>query len=79
VSAYVNVHGHPIGVSARDAVLAIEPNAVCEPEFVADGYAVRRTPNRFAKIIGTGINEEAAWRAAWSRMVDDDIAKECAS
>lgn len=76
--AYVNVHGQPISVSARDAVTAIEPAALCtrmdlgtEPMWV-----VYRTSHRSAARIGTGANEEAAWRDAWSRILAKEVAKE---
>lgn len=81
MSAYVNVHGDPIDVSARDAVRAIEPTAVCSKDDILAGglWIVRRTPHRYSSLIGTGQNEEAAWRDAWSRMLADDIAKERAA
>jgi hypothetical protein len=78
VTAYVNIHGKPIGVSARDAVVAIVAEAVCsKAEFLSgETWIVRKSSNKYAAIIGTGANEEAAWRDAWSRMLADDVARE---
>jgi hypothetical protein len=78
VTAYVNVHGHPIGVSARDAVVAIVAEAVCNKSEILAGetWVVRKSAYKYAGIIGTGANEEAAWRDAWSRMLADDVARE---
>jgi hypothetical protein len=77
MSAYVNIHGEPSSVSARDAVLAILPDAVCAKGtgLALELWVVRKSARRFSRSIGTGANEEAAWRDAWSRMLADDIAK----
>ncbi|MGE4243690.1 hypothetical protein [Ramlibacter sp.] len=63
---YVNVHGEPIGVSARDAVVMIEPLAYSQksPLFVSTvhirrGRADGKRRNADA-IIGSGANEESA-------------------
>lgn len=77
-AAYVNVHGQPLNVSARDAVLAILPDAVCKNDrFPHDPmWMVRKSAHRCAAIVGTGKSEESAWRDAWSRMLADDVARE---
>lgn len=76
--AYCNVHGQPVDVSARDAVIAIHPEATAKKNslLVSGMWIVRRTGNSFASIIGTGATEEAAWREAWSRILAEEVAKE---
>jgi hypothetical protein len=75
MSAYVNIHGQPIGVSARDAVVAIHREAwAAHTRLSSEMWVVYRTPR--SDPIGTGASEESAWRDAWSRMLADDVAKE---
>lgn len=53
--AYCNVHGQPVDVSARDAVIAIHPEATAKNNslLVSGAWLVRRTGNSFASIIGS--------------------------
>lgn len=76
--AYVNIHGQPLGVSARDAVLAVNAAAVCaKSEFKKPAlWTVRRSGHRAAAVIGTGANKESAWRDAWSRMLVESMKSE---
>ncbi len=78
MSAYVNIHGEPSGVSARDALRVILPEAVCTKGNLISSelLIVRRSARRGCAPLGTGANEEAAWRDAWSRMLADDVARE---
>lgn len=78
MSAYVNIHGQPLSTSAAEAVLAILPTAVCAASdlFAGPMWVVRKTDRRASGVIGTGANEEAAWRDAWSRMLADDLQRE---
>lgn len=77
MTAYVNLHGHPLDVSAADAVRRVHPKAVAKEWEIAPGswyVIVRDHPH--AAIIGTGANAESAWRDAWSRMLADDMQRE---
>lgn len=78
MTAYVNVHGKPIAVSARDAVIAIYPHAVVKRhELMAGGmWAIRKTARSDAVTIGTGASKEGAWREAWSRVLAEEVRKE---
>lgn len=78
MSAYVNIHGQPLELSAKDAVLAIVPGAIVKRNglLVGEIWKVWRSGHPQAALIGTGANEEPAWRDAWSRMLADDVAKE---
>lgn len=78
-AAYFNVHGAPLSLSAKDAVMAREPLAYSEVESVltVDGEALRWRIKRSSPsgrrrwsnaVIGAGVNEESAWREALSRM-----------
>lgn len=80
MSAYVNVHGEPIAVSARDAVLVLFPEAIAHFRGLTMNktWCIYKSEHRSAKLLGTGANAEAAWRDAWSRMLADDLAKEAA-
>lgn len=89
-AAYYNIHGEPLTLSARDAVLAREPNAYADDR--SDNFrtlAGERFPlwrisrgradgkRRFSDAqIGEGATEEAAWRNTLSRMriADDEEA-----
>lgn len=84
---YVNVHGQPVNVSARDAVLHVEPMAYAELEGVltVDGEQNRWRVKRGSPsgrqhwnnaVLGVGVNEESAWREAWSRILAEEVAKE---
>lgn len=80
-AAYYNVHGQPLALSAKDAVLAREPLAYVA---AVDGYTttkgepwplleVRRASPMGKRlntntVLGAGAREEAAWRDALSRM-----------
>ncbi len=74
-SAYVDVHGDPVALSARDAVLAIEPQAIAR-RGMGNAWWVCRSDRRDAKLIGTGETEESAWRDAWSRMLVESMKSE---
>lgn len=71
--AYVNVHGQPLSLSAKDAVLVREPRArSCKRKkglwFV---YVPRRGITEYdpwTQPLGSGATEEGAWREALSRM-----------
>lgn len=77
MSAYVNIHGKPLATSARDALIAVEPAAVCKQEHdLPSLWVVRRSARWSASIIGTGANEEAAWRDAWSRVLAEIVQRE---
>lgn len=89
MTAYVNVHGQPLDLSARDAVLACEPQAYSDVRKVRrygskrqeDYWEIRKARldgkrRNSDRLIGDGANEESAWRAAWSRMLADDMARE---
>jgi hypothetical protein len=70
-AAYFNVHGAPLRLSAKDAVLAREPLAYSDSDEL--GWKVRRAtkkrgPHWSNPVLGTGANEESAWREALSRM-----------
>lgn len=88
MTAYVNVHGRPLEVSARDAVLQLEPRAIAlrRPSLSVSAVAtdvvkrelwwqVRRTPHTGAAILGTGATEESAWREAWSRILAEEVKR----
>lgn len=86
-AAYVNVHGQPVSVSARDAVLHLEPMAYAEFDEVltVDGprpyWTIRRASASGKRHwsnaqLATGATEEAAWREAWSRILATEVAKE---
>lgn len=76
-AAYTNIHGQPLSLSARDAVLAIEPDARAARERLVKGeiWKVWRTGHPQASLIGTGSTEESAWREAWSRMLAEEVVK----
>ncbi len=91
MSAYVNIHGQPLELSAKDAVLAVDSDAYARLE--KSVWVVRHRDRKksvwvvrhrdrsepfeeWHPLIGCGVNEESAWRAAWSRMLADDVAKE---
>lgn len=78
MTAYVNIHGQPLDVSAKDAVRAIVPEAIAKRQALMRGdfWKVWRSGHPQAVVIGTGASEESAWRDAWSRMLADDVAKE---
>lgn len=81
-AAYFNVHGQPLALSARDAVLVREPLAYAEDRshsLIAargDGFPlwkVRRASPAGSRLpsntqLGCGATEEAAWLDALSRM-----------
>lgn len=80
IAAYFNIHGDPVGVSARDAVLKIEPSAWCKkrnPMWArgASLWSIYRTP-RSTTAIGQGASEESAWLNAWSRMLAESMKSE---
>jgi hypothetical protein len=81
MSAYFNVHGQPLAVSARDAVLVREPQAYAKvskvlrhgrkrPEDYWEICRARTDGKRrnSDRVIGDGANEESAWRHTLSRM-----------
>lgn len=89
--AYFNVHGQPLAVSARDAVLAREPLAYSQDRsgslVTARGkpfplWRISRAradgkQRRSDTWLGDGATEEAAWLAALSRMrLQDNEAAE---
>lgn len=79
-ASYYNVHGAPLAISAKDAVLAREPLAYAvSDEF---GWKILRATEKRGQhwsneVLGTGVNEESAWREALSRMriVDEEEAE----
>lgn len=77
MTAYYNIHGRPLNVSARDAVREIEHSAVVVRYKLLKGecWQVRRSDHPLAAVIGTAATEEAAWRNAWSRMLADAMTK----
>ena len=88
-AAYFNVHGVPLSLSAKDAVLAREPLAYAmSEEFEVYGggrttvWEVRRSradgKHRLGdRTLASGANEESAWREALSRMrVEDEKSQE---
>lgn len=83
MTTYVNVHGKPVNVSARDAVLALEPRAIARPQSFLGvdratrevGWMIKRTSHDAAGTIGTGASEEGAWRDAWSRILAEEVKR----
>jgi hypothetical protein len=82
---YFNVNGDPLNVSARDAVLIREPRAYASYEPVKlrgckdePFWRIRRqhkgrAPHWSDTWLGSGFNEESAWRQALSEMrIQDD-------
>lgn len=80
-AAYYNVHGAPLSLSARDAVLTREPLAYAEVRKVLrygrkrqeDYWEIRKARpdskrRNSDRLIGDGANEESAWRNTLSRM-----------
>lgn len=81
-SAYFNVHGQPLALSARDAVLAREPLAYAEdlsgslvtaqgkPFLLWKVFRASPTGKRLPSNaqLGSGASQEAAWLDALSRM-----------
>lgn len=78
MTAYVNVHGQPINVSARDAVIALYSDAVAKKAKYATTaeWTVRKSAHVQAPIIGAGASEESAWRDAWSRELAGVVKRE---
>jgi hypothetical protein len=75
VAEYVNVHGQPLGVSARMVVLMAAGSARCDrtlDPMIVGGWVVR---DGTGKLIGTGASEESAWRAAWSRILAEEVKR----
>jgi hypothetical protein len=80
-AAYYNVHGAPLTLSAKDAVLAREPSAYAT-ESKVKRFGSRRAESIWMirkgrtdgqrrasdRLIGDGANEESAWRHTLSRM-----------
>jgi hypothetical protein len=83
MAEYVNVHGQPVGVSAKQAVLRVHPRAWASgPTTIAvdDASVTTRCwlilPAPDARLsIGSGMTEEAAWRAAWSRVIEEEMKR----
>lgn len=86
MTAYYNIHGKPVNVSAKDAVLQyeLEAYAIDKPvkrDGQPESFWLIRKPGdvigapEWDATIGSGATEESAWRDAWSRMLADDIAK----
>jgi hypothetical protein len=78
-AAYFNVLGQPLTLSAKDAVLAREPRAYATSDefgWRIKRAAAKRGPHWSNPDIGTGANEESAWREALSRLrlADDEEA-----
>lgn len=77
-AAYFNVHGEPLSLSAKDAVLAREPLAYAVSD--AHGWKILRATEKRGRhwsnpVLGVGANEESAWREALSRMRVEDEAE----
>lgn len=88
-AAYFNVHGQPISVSARDAVIASEPYAYSKVHEVTrlstnrseELWQIHRGradgKRRYTdRLLGDGATEESAWRNTWSRILAEEVAKE---
>lgn len=77
MTAYYNIHGEQLTLSARDAVVVVHPQAVatCEP-MLDHMWVVCKSSHGSAARIGTGASEESAWRDAWSRMLAEQVEKE---
>lgn len=78
MAEYVNIHGDPLGVSAKDAVLALVPKAKATKGrlFGRATWCIengRRDDWGDAVVIANGETEESAWRAALSAMRLDDM------
>lgn len=86
MSAYVNVHGAALSVSARNSVQALRPRAYAiksELSVEFDGpkapcWLIREREYAVAtgmsyRHLGSGANEEAAWRAALSALRLEDL------
>lgn len=88
--AYFNVHGEPLTLSAKEAVLAREPNAYaedCSDNFrtmSGEAFPLWRVSKGRAdgahrwsdSIMGSGATEEAAWLDTLSRMRIADNAED---
>lgn len=80
MTAYYNIHGEQLTLSARDAVLQVLPDAVAvKPKSQLLGrepiWTVHKSGHRSASTIGAGASEESAWRDAWSRMLVESMGK----
>jgi membrane protein required for beta-lactamase induction len=78
MSAYVNVHGQPLAVSARDAVRVVFPDSLARVTKMLKPpmWQVLKAAHHSAALIGTGANEESAWRDAWSRVLAESVERE---
>lgn len=81
-AAYINIHGQPLNLSAKDAVLATNADAYArlENSVWVIRHRDRSEPfEEWHQLIGCGANEESAWREAWSRMLAAEVVKGPAS